>query len=126
MREYEATLGGEAVTLAVTWGASDEIAKKVADPLLIWREAKVEALALNTGALSHQPKFRFTASNVAQIIHIGIKAAGGTMTLADVQAKMMEDGLGKSQVTAEEYLSLFIAARSEEVTDTEAKGASGE
>lgn len=126
MRDMDARLGGEPITLAVTWGASEQIAKKVADPLVIWREAKVENLALGSGAFSHQPKFRFTAENVAQIIHIGAKAAGSSITLSDVQDRMIADGLGKAQIVAEEYIGMFIAARSEEVTDVEAKSASGE
>jgi hypothetical protein len=119
MREYETTLNGEAVTLAATFKASQEIAKKVADPLVIAREAAIEGMALRVGAFQHQPKFRFTTENVPLLLHIGLRAAGSKMTLEDVQEAVFADGFAKCRDDAENYLALIVGPRSEEIGEAE-------
>lgn len=120
-RTLETTLNGKDVTLAATFSAGMDIASKVADPLFIMNEARLEAMAHKVGLYSHQPKFRFTMENVPQILHIGIKAAGGAMSLEDVQNAVFAEGVLEAQAKAETYLLMLVMPQSEEATKTKAE-----
>lgn len=122
MREFETTLGGEAVTLQANFEASEEIARKVGDPLLIAREAHLEALLTRPGMPPYDPKFKFTVTNVPALWHIGMKAAGDKRALKDVQDLVFAEGFISARDKVTEYLALIIGPRSEEIT--EAKGTS--
>lgn len=126
MREYETTLGGKPVTLAATFKASQEIAQKIADPLVIGREAHLEALLTRPGFPPYDPKFKFTVSNVPLLLHIGLKAAGSSLTLEQVQELVFDDGFISAKEKATDYLALIIAPRSEEVVESGGGEGSGE
>jgi len=126
MREYETTLGGKPVTLAATFKASQEIAQKIADPLVIGREAHLEALLTRPGFPPYDPKFKFTVSNVPLLLHIGLKAAGSSLTLEQVQELVFDDGFISAKEKATDYLALIIAPRSEEVVESSGGEGSGE
>jgi hypothetical protein len=123
MREFETTLGGNPVTLAATFKASQEIAQKIADPLVIGREAHLEALLTRPGFPPYDPKFKFTVSNVPLLLHIGLKAAGSSLTLEQVQELVFDEGFVSAKEKASDYLALIISPRSEQVV--EGKGAEG-
>lgn len=123
MRKFDFTgPDGVEYTLAATFGASMEIADKIADPLYIAREAAVEA-AIGPG---YQPKFRFTTANVPQILHIGIKAAGGSQSLKDVQSMVFDMGLREAMELASRYIAMIITPKSEQVIEGEKDAAPGE
>jgi hypothetical protein len=126
MREFETTLGGEAVTLAANFKASAEIAEKIADPLLIGREAHLEALLSRPGFPPYDPKFKFTVKNVPMLLFIGMKAAGAKVTLEQVQEMTFNEGFVSARDKATEYLALIISPRSEEIGKTERDDNSGE
>lgn len=126
MREFETTLGGKPVTLAATFKASQEIAQKIADPLVIGREAHLEALLTRPGFPPYDPKFKFTVSNVPLLLHIGIKAGGSSMTLEQVQELAFDEGFISAKEKATEYLALIISPRSEEMVESTGGKASGE
>ena len=123
MREFDTTLGGNPVTLAATFKASQEIAQKIADPLVIGREAHLEALLTRPGFPPYDPKFKFTVSNVPLLLHIGLKAAGSSLTLDQVQELVFDEGFVSAKEKATDYLALIISPRSEQVV--EGKGAEG-
>ena len=120
MRAFTFEHGGEEYTMAATFGASVDLAEKVADPLFIAREAAVEAAL---GAV-YQPKFRFTIQNVPQIIAIGLRAGGhNSMTLSAVQAMVFDIGFREAMDIATRYVAMVITPKSEEVTEIEASDA---
>lgn len=125
MRSMTAELGGLRFELAANFGAARDIAKQVADPLAIAREAALEAMMAQVGQVYH-PKFSFTVDNVPVILHIGAKAAGEKVTLAEVQDAVFEAGLLIGKAVASDYLALIVTPRSEETTSDEGRDASGE
>lgn len=125
MRELTVSLGGEDVTLAATFKASVEIADKIADPLVIAREASLEAMLGQAGQI-YEPKWRFTVQNVPAIIHIGTKAAGDKRTLAEIQELVFAAGFIEARAVALDYLALIVTPRSEEAEPSKAGGAPGE
>lgn len=126
MRELETTLGGEPVTLTASFKASQSIAEKVGDPLLIAREAQLEAMLTRPGFPPYDPKWKFTTDNVPKILHIGIKASGEAMALEKVQELVFAEGFVSARAKAEEYLALIISPRSEEITEPAQGDAPGE
>lgn len=114
MREFECELAGRSLQLAATFKASIQIAEKVADPLWIAREASIEAMMLERGLASYEPKFRFTVENVPLVLHIGLKAAGSSMSLEEVQEIVFDAGFGASRDAALEYLGLIVGPKPEE------------
>lgn len=107
MRTMTIEHNGETYTLAATFGASVEIADKVEDPLTIAREAALEAAMLQA-RMPYRPKFDFTVRNVPQILHIGLKAGGSDLTLAQVQEIVFDKGLVHSRLWAADYIALIV------------------
>jgi phage FluMu gp28-like protein len=107
MRTMSITHGGETYELAATFKASLEIADKVEDPLTIAREAALE-LAMMKVRMPYQPKFRFTVRNVPMILHAGLKAAGSTMLLSEVEELVFDRGLVHARLWAADYLALIV------------------
>jgi len=118
MRELQGTLGGREITLAATFGASVEIAKKVGDPLMIAREANLEAMMINNG-IPYTPKWNFNVENIPQILLIGMKAAGATAKISDVEELVFESGFPAARDLCVEYLALIVGPQPEEDADSE-------
>lgn len=116
MREMTATLGGEEITLAATFKASVEISERVADPLAIAREAALEALFMQN-LQPYDPRFRFTVTNVPQIIFSGMKAAGDKRTLEQVQEMIFDVGFVDARDIAVEYIALLVTPKSQEIEE---------
>lgn len=125
MRAMTAEFGGLRLELAATFGAARDIAKQVADPLAIAREAALEAMMAQVGQVYH-PKFTFTVDNIPVLIHIGARAAGEKVTLAEIQDAVFEAGLLVGKSIASDYLALIVTPRSEETQPDEGKDQSGE
>lgn len=117
MRSMVAEFGGLRLELAATFGAARDIAKHVADPLAIAREAALEAMI--TG---YNPKFGFTVENVPLIISIGAKAAGEKATLAEIQEAVFDAGFLVGKSIASDYLALIVTPRNQETPDNVAEG----
>lgn len=109
-----ASLGGEDIELAATFKAASEIARLVADPLLITREIAMTAM-LEGQSLSYDPKWRYTVDNLPVIIHIGMKAAGSQATLAQVQDMVFAAGFIAARQIATDYLTIICIPQSEEL-----------
>lgn len=112
MRTFDGELAGKQLTLAATFGASIKIAKEVGDPLMIAREANLEALLMSRG-MPYHPRWNFTVENVPEIIHIGVKEAGSKMSLKDVQELVFEAGFPAARDMAVEYLALIVGPQPE-------------
>lgn len=121
MREIDITLGGETVTLAATFGAAQEVAKKVADPLHIAREANLEAVMISRG-LPYQPRFTLTVENVPLLLHIGMSHAGDKRKLPDVQEMVFDAGFIQAKDAAIEYIALIVLPKSEEIKGEKSSG----
>ncbi len=111
MRTITALLADRDIELAATFGASEDVAKAVGDPLLIVREMGIEAQMQEAG-LTYTPKWSFTVANVPKIIHIGMRAAGNKATLAEVQELAFDHGLLEAREVASEYLAALVTPES--------------
>lgn len=120
MRDMEVTLGDKKLKLAATFAASMKIAKTVADPLLIAREAMVEYMFMEQG-ISHNPRWSFTVQNIPQILHIGAEAAGENYTLEQIQEIVFDYGFADSRTVATDYLSLIVGPAPEEEIEEQEK-----
>lgn len=109
MRSMTVEIGGETRELAATYGASREIMDKVGDPLMIAREAAIEAHMASKG-IPYTPRWAFTVENVPEIIHIGLKAAKSDMTKAQVEEAVFDLGFDAAQEMAGDYLALIVTA----------------
>lgn len=116
MRELTTTLGGQELVLAATFKASVEIANTVGDPLTIMREAALESMFLDQG-IPYEPKWRFTVTNVVQLIMIGLKAAESKMTLVEVQDLVFSAGFLAGKEVASDYLARIAGPQPKEVSD---------
>ena len=125
MRKLTSEICGEERDLVATFAASIEIAEKVGDPLLITREAAIETVMLG-GGIPYSPKWRFTVSNVPQVIHIGLKAAGENVKLSEVQEWAFEVGFPEAQRIAAEYIALITRPKPEESTGDAGEPDAGE
>jgi len=123
MRKYSCTIADESVELVANFAASMEIAKQVGDPLMIAREAALDAMMMEKG-FPHNPKWAFTIENVPLLLHIGIKAGDSKMALGRVQELVFEEGFAKSRDTAIEYLALIVGPAPEEEMEDSADGKS--
>lgn len=118
MRKLKATLDGHELELGATFGAAADLHEKVGDPLAIAREAQIEAMLINTGQVYH-PKWQFTVKNVPAILHIGIKAAGGSMSLEKVQEIVAEAGFLEAKAVALDYIAMIVTPKSQETMEGE-------
>lgn len=125
MREIVVELGGEELTLAATFKASVDLAERVGDPLLIAREAAIEAM-MGANGVTYDPKWRFTVANVPQIIAIGLKAAGDKRKLEDVQELVFKAGFIEAKDAAVRYLAAIVSPKSEEIEEVKGAGEPGE
>ena len=101
------TAAGDELTLAATFKASLEVADKIEDPLSIAREAALEA-AMMQARMPYRPKFEFTTRNVVQIVHIGLRAAGNEMKVAEVEELVFDKGLVHARLWAADYIALLV------------------
>jgi hypothetical protein len=125
MRKLTATLGGEQLELAATFGAASDLHEKVGDPLAIAREAQIEAMLSGMGQVYH-PKWAFTVKNVPTILHIGIKAAGGKMGLDKVQELVADAGFLEAKAVALDYIAMIVTPKSQEALEDDGDAAPGE
>jgi hypothetical protein len=114
MRKLKANLGGHDIDLAITFGAAAELHEKVGDPLAIAREAQVEAMMTQAGQIYH-PRWQFTVKNVPVILHEGIKAAGGSMSLEKVQEAVADAGFMEAKAIALDYVAAIVTPKSQEI-----------
>ena len=124
MRTYTCTLADETLELTANFKASIEIAKEVCDPLLIAREAALEAMMISK-SFPYNPRWTFTVENVPQLLHIGLKASGSKMTLEKVQELVFEVGFAAARDHAIEYLALIVGPKPEEIVEDSAGEKSG-
>jgi hypothetical protein len=125
MRSIDVMLGGRQLTLKATFDAAAEIAKKVADPLAMAREAALEATLGAAGQVYH-PRFAFTVENLPVIILAGAKAAGEGITLKEVQEAVFEEGLLRSKEIAAEFIAMLVMPNSQEAKPTARDSEPGE
>ena len=125
MRKMVADFGGLRFEMAAHFGAAREISEKVADPLIIHREAVVEGMFLKNN-IPYQPKFTMTLKNVPVILMIGAKAAGEKISMADIENAMFEAGLHVGKEVALQYLTMFFIKGDEELDSGEGKEQPGE
>lgn len=116
MREFNENLAGKELSLAANFKASLKIAKKVGDPVMIAREANLEAMFLAQG-MPYTPRWEFSVENIPELIHIGVEAGGGKESLEDIQALVFEAGFAPARDFALEYLALIIGPSPEEDGD---------
>ena len=121
MRKYTCTLGGEELELTANFAASMKIAKEVGDPLMIAREAALEAMMISK-SFPYNPRWTFSVENVPQILHIGLKTGGSTMSLEKVQELVFEEGFANARDHAIEYLALIVGPAPEEEPEDSADG----
>ncbi len=119
MRKYTCTLAGEDLELTASFKASMMIAKEVGDPLMIAREAALEAMMMSK-SFPYNPRWTFSIENVPQILHIGLKANGSDMKLEHLQELVFDEGFASSRDHAIEYLSLIVGPAPEEIVDDSA------
>lgn len=110
MREMTVEIGGKERTLAATFQASIRIAQKVGDPLMIAREAGIEAQMSEMG-LTYTPKWLPSITNVPVILHEGLVAAGAKVTLEDVQEWVFDKGFLEAKEAAIEYIALIVTPK---------------
>ena len=120
MRTMEAKLGDTALTLVANWKTSLEIAERIGDPMMIAREAVKEAVLLEKG-LPFRPDFVLTTENVAEIIQIGVNAAGVNMSVHEIGELIFEAGIFVGKEIATDYLAMIIGPQSQEVPKKEGK-----
>ena len=113
-----ATLGGREIRLAATFKASLEIAHHVADPLTIMREAALESMFFQRG-MPYEPKWRFSITNILQILLIGMRAAGEKPKTEEIEELIFEAGFLEAKEVAAEYLSMINGPRPTEISDKE-------
>lgn len=115
MRELTVKLGDRELELAATFKASFEVAKRIGDPMLIMREASLEALFLSRG-IAYDPKFHFNVQNTSELLHIGLKAAGSKLTLEEVQELVFDAGFLAAKEAASDFLALIIGPKPKETS----------
>lgn len=125
MRSMTAELAGRHIDLAATFGAAREMSQKVGDPIAIAREAQLEA-AMGAAGMVYHPKWVFTVENVPAVLHIGAKAAGSKMTLAEMQDVVMEAGFLEAKAVALEYIALIITPKAQEQVESDKEAKPGE
>ena len=113
MREATITLAGTELTLCANFRASVELAKTVADPLLIMQETALKA-TLNERGLPYTPKFEFTIQNITEIVYIGAKAGGSKLDLEAIQDLCFDAGFIAAQIAAVDYLTMLVGPTTEE------------
>lgn len=110
MRTMRIEHGDDEIELAASFAASVEIAEQIADPIAIAREAALEA-AMQKAGFPYQPKFAFTVKNVAHILHIGVKHAGGKMKRSEIEELTFDAGFLRARMWAADYLALIVEPR---------------
>ena len=118
-------LGGLDLTLSATWGAAEEIRGRFADPLAIGREAELIGV-MQKAMIPYTPKFSLDVVNIPAIIHIGVKAAGGSHTLERIKDACFEAGYQASSGVVAEYLFEIIGPAPQEKIDDEKAPRPGE
>jgi len=120
MREYKCTIGGKELKLVANFAASQRIAKEVADPLMISREAFVEAMMISAN-MSYEPKWSFDVDNIWRLVLIGVEAGGDSIDKQQLQELIFEEGFFNVRRMAEEYLALIVGPTPEELDTNSAE-----
>ncbi len=107
MRSMTFEAGGKTHEMKATFQASVELANKVGDPLMIAREAAMEA-AMQDRLLPYKPSFAFTIENVPVILEIGLRAAGSKLKTREIEDLVFDMGFAEGQELASNYLALII------------------
>lgn len=107
MREYNGKLAGKDLQLVANFKASMEIAEQVADPILISREATLEAMMIEAG-MTYHPRWSFSVENIPLILYIGLKQSDTPMKMTEVQDLVFEAGFGEAKELCVEYLGMII------------------
>lgn len=115
MRTVEVKLGDTTYELVASFKSSMDLSEKVGDPLMIFREAMVEAMMMEAG-IEYTPKWRYTIKNIPIILHTGMKESG--KTLEDVQNLVFEVGFIQAQQAAFDYISAIVGPAPESAVDS--------
>jgi len=118
MREYTAELNGKELTLQANFKASVRLAREVGDPLMIAREAALEAYMLERG-INYQPKWGFTVENLPKIISIGLEAAGSRLKQSEIEDLIFEAGFPAARDFATGYVALIVGPQPEVMPESE-------
>lgn len=113
MRNLTVELAGKKYELKADFAASLRIAKEVGDPLLISREANMEAYFLGAN-IPYEPKWKFTIKNVVAILAIGTG-----MDEEEMGAIVFQEGFIRARDKASLYLNEIIGPGPEEVAEEE-------
>lgn len=116
MRSMTVEIGGREFELAASFGAAAEIAKRVGDPLMIVREATLEAMMLRAGQ-THAPKWMPTVENVPVILWVGAGGPAGKIKLAEMQEAVFDHGFVEAKELALEYMAMLVTPRGQEKSD---------
>lgn len=129
MRNYTVTLAGREIPLGITWGASQELAEKVADPLIITSEAQTRAIAAQAGLRGPKGEFQWTGKAVVDVLSIGNKHSQGEekLTPEEVREIVFDAGLDASYQAALTYIgNMMTPDYDERVAEAKRGSASGE
>lgn len=126
MRNYTVTLAGREIPLGITWGASQELAEKVADPLIITSEAQTRAIAAQAGLRGPKCEFQWTGKAVADILYIGHKhsQADEKLSADDVHELIFDAGLDNAHAAALTYIGNMMNPEYDEMIANANKGKS--
>jgi len=109
MRTQSVEIGGLTLELGLTFGALAEVTQKVADPLVIVREAGKAAALASAGVFNYQPRFEWTLASVALVIWAGAKATNKAIKLEEVQEACCEAGFAEALAIADAYIAAAIS-----------------
>lgn len=122
MRTYKVTLADKEVILALNWAASQEIADKVADPLVIVEDTKLAEIAKS---LARKPKdtFQWTGIAVADILYIGAKHSEEEVkpSREEMQEIVIDAGLDNAHAAALMYLGNMVNPEYDQMVAAAAK-----
>lgn len=107
MREMSVTLGKLTLPLRANFRSSMLLCGTVGDPLMIAREAVLEAMIAERG-LDYKPKFTFTLPNIVQTIFIGANEYNSEITKAQIEDAVFDAGMFEARDIASNYIALII------------------
>lgn len=125
-RTVSVKIGGKSRKLKATWDAGEQICENVCDLYMISAELGKTALYAKL-ARPYKAEFSFTMRNVLEIMEIALDASGHDVDQDVLKDWVLEVGLTKAVLVAQEYLSLFYGEPEEkpeadEPAETEEKG----
>ena len=118
MREYAEELNGTELRLVANFAASVKISENVADPMMIAREANLEAMFLEQG-MPYTPRWHFTVKNIVELLFIGVQEGGSDMKKSDLEELVFEAGFARARDLCVEYLALIVGPSPENFKEDE-------